>query len=112
MKNFLLRLASAAVICTLSLVAQGSSQQTPRDTQQPSAAQQQDDAQAQEAKAFSGTIVKQKGQFVLQDTETKLSYQLDDQQQAKRFEGKQVKVMGKLDMNANMIHVENIESAS
>jgi lipopolysaccharide export system protein LptA len=115
MKNFLLRLASAAVICTLSMVAldaQTASQAPARDSQQPSASQQQNDPQTQDAKAFSGTIVKEKGMLVLKDGTANVSYQLDNQEKAKAFEGKQVKVTGKLDMDTNLIHVENIEVAS
>jgi hypothetical protein len=41
-----------------------------------------------------------------------MSYQLDDQEKAKQFEGKQVKVVGKLDLDTNLIHVENIEAVS
>ena len=68
--------------------------------------------QTQDAKPFNGTIVKEKGKLVLKDTAAKVSYQLDDQEKAKEFEGKQVKVTGKLDLNTNLIHVENIEAAS
>jgi hypothetical protein len=75
----------------------------------PIAAQQQNDMQTQDAKPFNGTIVKEKGKFVLKDKAANVSYQLDDQEKAKQFEGKQVKVTGKLDMNTNLIHVENIE---
>ena len=95
----------------ITLVAQSNARQTARDAQ-PSAAQQQNDMQTQEAKAFNGTIVKEKGKFVLKDMAAKVSYQLDDQEKAKPFEGKQVKVIGKLDLDTNLIHVENIEAAS
>jgi hypothetical protein len=56
--------------------------------------------------------VKEKGKLVLKDTAANVSYQLDDQDRARQFEGKQVKVTGKLDMNTNLIHVESIEAAS
>ncbi len=114
MKNSLTRLAVVLIFASgiLTLGAQTKGQQTPRDAQQPTAAQQQDDMQTQEAKPFTGTIVKEKGRLVLKDTEANVSYQLDDQAKAKQFQGKQVKVTGKLDMNTNVIHVENIEAAS
>ena len=38
-------------------------------------------------------------------------YRLDDPQHAQSFEGKSVKVTGKLDTEAKLIHVERIESA-
>jgi len=117
MKNFLLPLAAALTFSLgLTALAMQAKQERP-DPQQPVAgqqqvAQQQNDMQTQEAKAFSGTIMKEKGKLVLKDSATKMSYQLDDQEKAKEFVGKQVKVIGKLDLDTNLIHVENIEAAS
>jgi len=114
MNNFLVRLA-AVLAFTAGMVAlsvQANAQEPARDSQQPTAAQPQNDMQNQDAKPFSGTIVKEKGKFVLKDTATKMSYQLDDQDKAKQFEGKQVKVTGKLNIETNLIHVENIEAGS
>jgi len=114
MKNLLLR--SAAVLTLAAgvtvLSAQANTQQPARDSQQPTAAQQQNEMQTQDAKPFNGTIVKEKGKLVLKDTAANVSYQLDDQDKAKKFEGKQVRVTGKLDLDTNLIHVENIEAAS
>jgi hypothetical protein len=118
MKNFLLRLAlafsvmSAALALTVTSDAQEgkSGQQPPIAAQQQ--APQQNEMQTQEAKPFNGTIMKEKGKLVLKDTAANISYQLDDQEKAKQFVGKQVKVTGKLDMNNNLIHVETIEAAS
>ena len=114
MKNFLRRIAAVLLFTAgvVTLGAQSNSQQPARDTQQASASQLQNDMQTQDAKPFNGTIVKEKGKLVLKDTAAKVSYQLDDQEKAKEFEGKQVKVTGKLDLNTNLIHVENIEAAS
>ncbi|MGO9085328.1 MAG: DUF5818 domain-containing protein [Candidatus Sulfotelmatobacter sp.] len=111
MKNFLARLG-VVLLFTVGMIALNaqSRQQTP--TNQPTVAQQQNDMPTQDAKPFSGTIVKEKGKLVLRDDASNLSYQLDDQEKAKPFEGKQVKVTGKLDVQANLIHVENIETAS
>ena len=120
MRNFLLRLSLAAAV-TASLLAISSpakaQQSSTPDAQQPStssptAAQpQSNDMQQQEAKPFSGTIVKEKGKLVLKDSATNTSYQLDDQDKAKQFEGKTVKVTGKLDSSSNVIHVMNIEAS-
>jgi len=66
----------------------------------------------QDAKAFTGRIVKENGKIVLKDPVTKTSYQIDDQTKAKQFMGKQVKVTGKLDVNSNTIHVDSIEPIS
>ena len=114
MKKSLLRLAVllafAAGLAADSVSA--NARQPAPDPQQPTAAQPQNDMQTEDAKPFSGTIVKVKGKFVLKDAATKMNYQLDDQNKAKQFEGKQVKVIGKLDLDTNLIHVENIEAVS
>jgi hypothetical protein len=112
MKNFLARLGVVLLFTVgmIALNAQSRQQNTPPN--QPPVAQQQNDMPTQDAKPFSGTIVKEKGKLVLRDDASNLSYQLDDQEKAKPFEGKQVKVTGKLDVQANLIHVENIEAAS
>ncbi|MGC1450170.1 MAG: DUF5818 domain-containing protein [Candidatus Sulfotelmatobacter sp.] len=114
MKNSLLRLAALLTfLASLSVLgAQANVQQATPDSQQPTAAQQQNDMQAEDVKPFNGTIVKEKGKLVLKDTAANVSYQLDDQDKAKQFVGKQVKVTGKLDSNTNRIHVENIEAVS
>jgi hypothetical protein len=41
-----------------------------------------------------------------------VTYQLDDQDRAKRFEGKQVKVTGTVNANTKVIRVQNIEEAA
>jgi len=94
----------------LALNAQTKPQQNTAPAQQ--VAQQQNDPQTQEAKAFNGTIVQEKGKLVLKDAAANISYQLDNQEKAKQFEGKQVKVTGRLDLETNLIHVENIELVS
>jgi hypothetical protein len=70
------------------------------------------EAQTQDARAFTGTIVKQSGKIVLMDPVTKTTYQIDDVSKVKPYMGKQVKVTGKLDMDSNMIHVTSIELVS
>ena len=62
------------------------------------------------AKNFTGTIEKSGDKFVLKAE--KASYDLDDQEKAKSFEGKDVKVTGTLDAKTKTIHVENIEPSS
>lgn len=112
MKTRLFRIATLLFLAfgVAALNAQ-TPQTSPQDTQHPTAAQQpqQNDMQPQAAGPFSGTIVKEKGKLVLKDSTTNMNYQLDDQEKAKQFEGKQVKVTGKLD--GKVIHVENIEAA-
>ncbi len=63
----------------------------------------------EKTKVLSGTIVKSGDHFILSDAANKLSYLLDDQQKASKFEGKKVKVTGTVDVARNTIHVESIE---
>ena len=76
---------------------------------------QQQQAQ-QESKTYTGTIHKlTNGQYALvsgQKPDGKLSgHFLDDQDNAKKYEGKQVKVTGTFDTASNTIHVTKIEAA-
>jgi len=75
-------------------------------------AQEQDQPKPETAKSatFTGSIVKNGGQLVLQETSGNV-YTLDDQERARAFEGKAVKVTGTLDTEAKLIHVESIESS-
>ena len=130
MKGFMLRLFCATAI-TLGAVALGASGAQPRGQNAagisarqadpaPVASQQQQqnegqipasgEVTTQEAKAFSGRIVKENGRVVLKDPVTKVIYKLDDPAKAKPYLGKPVKVTGKLDMNSNTIQVESIEA--
>jgi len=114
MKKFLPLFAIALMVTAglVALNAQTNPQQNNSASPQAVAAQQQNDMQTQEAKSFNGTIVKEKGKLVLKDMAANVSYELDNQDKAKQFEGKQVKVTGKLDAETNLIHVDNIELAS
>lgn len=86
----------------------------------PAAAQQQPDpaapatamSQPQDSQTFTGKIAKSGGKLVLKDSTTKSTYALDDQEQAKRFEGQSVRVSGTLEPKTNMIRVAIIEPAS
>ena len=55
---------------------------------------------------FTGTIVKSGDTYVLQDTASNTTYDIDAQDQVKQFEGKKVRVHGTLDPNGKMIHVQ------
>lgn len=67
------------------------------------------DTQTQDAKAFTGRVVKEEGKIVLKDPVTKTTYQIDDASKVKAYLGKEVKITGKLDLNSNVIHVETVE---
>lgn len=71
-------------------------------------AQQQTPQQA--TQKFQGTIVKAKGKYILQDKASGATYQLDNQDKAKQFAGKEVKVTGTLDPSTNTIQVSDIEA--
>jgi len=66
--------------------------------------------QQQQAQTFTGTVVRDGGQYVLRDSSGQ-TYKLDNPDQAKQYEGKTVKVTGTLDQQAMTIHVQNIEPA-
>jgi hypothetical protein len=87
------------------------SQQTP-STPSPDSAipQSQTDATKSEpsARAFEGRIQKTGGELVLQENTTHASYKLDDQDKAKKFEGKDVRIMATIDPNTNNLHVVDI----
>ena len=132
MKNFLIRilLAAALTLVTFGLVSSAQAQQADDDpvparpqqqqaTTVPKSPQQQqssvptsDDNETQQALAFTGRVTSEQGRLVLNDPVTKMSYQLDDQTKAKRYVGKQVKVIGKLEMKSNTIHIDSIEPMS
>jgi hypothetical protein len=76
---------------------------------QPSATQP--GAEAKEAKTFTGQIVQSEGKYVLVESSNNAMFQLDDQERAKQFEGKNVKVTGTLDTATNVIHVTDIQAA-
>ncbi len=58
---------------------------------------------------FTGTIVKDGEQYVLRDSSGSV-YKLDDTSRAQAFEGKTVKVTGRLDADSKMIHVDSIQA--
>jgi hypothetical protein len=132
MKKLMTVMATMALAMALSAVgfaqqdqsAQPSAQQPSSDTQnaqQPTADQQgstqpsspsQDSPSSMQTQssAFTGTVVKAGGKYVLKTSD--MAYQLDDQQKAKQFVGQQVKVSGSLDTNTSTIHVSEISPAS
>jgi len=81
-----------------------------QDQQQPgqgSSAQTQ-----QQVQAFMGKMAKSKEGYVLKDDVSNTTYKLDDEDQAKPYVGKSVKVTGTLDPSTSTIHVVSIETGS
>jgi uncharacterized protein YdeI (BOF family) len=79
-------------------------------TQDP-AAKSAPDAQAQttptaDTQSFTGTIVKSGDKYVFQDAASGNTYDIDHQDEVQKFEGKKVKVHGKLDESGKTIHVQ------
>jgi Protein of unknown function (DUF5818) len=65
-----------------------------------------------EVTAFTGKIVSQNGvRYILRDDANEVWYHLDDQEQAQKYFGKNVMVMGVLDGRSDMIRVRNIVEA-
>ena len=58
-----------------------------------------------ESQVFSGTVVKQGDKYVLKDDSGK-SYDIDHQDEVKKFEGKRVRVQGTLDPATNKLMVK------
>ena len=67
-------------------------------------------AQETESQTFTGQIANHDGKYALHGDDGK-TYQLDDQDKAKSFDGKKVKVTGTLDEESMTIHVSEIEEA-
>src|SRR6266566_332886 len=116
MKKTLTVVAILALVVTMlpAAFAQTSDQTSPAQTSpstpdQSSSAQGSASAASQDGESFTGTVVKSGDKYVLKtDTGT---YQIDDQDKAKQFEGKQVKVSGNLDKATSTLHVTDIQAA-
>ncbi|HEX3352363.1 MAG: DUF5818 domain-containing protein [Terriglobales bacterium] len=93
-------------------------QSPPPDQQQPSGQQAQPPSQRQapdqaapdsqsqtQGHIFSGTIVKSGEKWMLQDA-SGTAYDIDRQDLAKKYEGKQVRINGTLDPDGKTIHVK------
>ena len=87
--------------------SQSSPGQQPGASQPPAGAPGAD-SQAQSAsdgQTFSGTVSKSGDKYVLQDASGK-TYDVDRQEELKKYEGKQVRIKGTLDPDGKTIHVK------
>ena len=90
------------------------SQQPPDNSQQqtPPASQQQppdnstQSQQSADSHSFTGTIVKSGDKWMFQDAASGNMYDIDHQDEVKKFEGKKVKVHGTLDPDGKTIHLQ------
>jgi hypothetical protein len=109
-RGFLCCIAIAAVYCISAMAIQPQFGQ-PQQRSLESAQQQQPSQPNQPstgAVVVTGTIVKNGSNLVLRDTSGAV-YQLDAQDKAQPYEGKSVKVTGKLEADSKLLHVETIE---
>jgi hypothetical protein len=60
------------------------------------------------SRTFTGTVVRQGQQYLLRAISGS-SYLLDPPDRVKRFEGKAVRVTGRLDDDARLLHVDSIQ---
>lgn len=81
-------------------------QQPPQGAKAPA-----QEKQGPAAQTLTGTVIKLGNKYVLKTTD-KQTYELDDQERAREYEGKQVKIVGALDRTSNMIHITSIELIS
>ena len=79
-------------------------------SQRPSTENPSSTASSDALHSFIGSIVKNGEKYMLHTGNT--DYQLDDQAQASKFEGKDVKVTGQVDRMSETIRVQSIEPAS
>jgi len=80
--------------------------------QSPSSGQSSAQSAQAQPQTFTGKIVKSKGGLALKDEASNTTYKLDNEDQAKQYAGKSVKVTGTMDPATNTIHVANIEMAA
>jgi hypothetical protein len=107
-----------SIVAMLGLTGLGlnlAAQQTQSSPSQAGSMPQQQQTDAtnpqQSARSFEGKIAKSGDKLVLQESSTQTAYQIDDQEKAKQFEGKSVKVMATVDPNTNTLHIVDITPA-
>jgi hypothetical protein len=80
--------------------------QPPDQTSQPAPDPQAQSQPSSDAQTFSGTIVKSGSKYMLQDSASGNTYDIDRQDLAKPHEGQKVRIAGTLDPNGKLIHVK------
>jgi hypothetical protein len=87
-------------------------ERTAQPAAQASSEKPQEPLQQPGAQTLTGTIVKDSGRYVLKVSSSSTTYELDDQERAQRYEGKQVKVAGTMNAKGDIFHVVSIELLS
>jgi uncharacterized protein YdeI (BOF family) len=80
--------------------------QTPEQAQPSSTPEHAAQPDTSGSKEFVGTVVKQGDKYVFQDAATGTTYDIDHQDDVKKFDGKRVRVHGTLDADGKIIHVQ------
>ncbi len=88
-----------------------SSRSAEQEQGQSTAPPAKEQTQSPATQTLTGTIVKDGSIYVLKDS-SGTAYQLDDQDRAMKYEGKQVKIAGVLDAKGNSFHIISIELVS
>src|SRR5579872_3876825 len=104
----LLSIVTILGLTGLGLSLSATAQNQPAQSQTSAGQAQQQPVDTQSARAFEGKITEAGDKLVLQESSTQQAYQLDDQDKAKRFEGKKVKITATMDPNTNTLHVVDI----
>jgi hypothetical protein len=81
------------------------------DPQKPVPANPQAEQPQPASESFTGTIVKAGGNYVLKSSD-KMVYEIDDQDRAKAYEGKRVKISGSVYAKTNLLHISTIDLLS
>jgi hypothetical protein len=81
------------------------------DPQKPVPANPQAEQPQPASQSFTGMIVKDGGKYVLKSSDNTV-YQIDDQERAKAYEGKRVKISGSVDAKTNLLHISSIDLLS
>ncbi len=109
-----LGLFSTGAVLFLSLCMTSSGKSLPANTNSriSSASAQAQLQTKQPSQEFQGTIEKRGTKYILADKASGANYQLSDQDKAKQYYGKDVKVTGTLDPSTNTIDVSAIKEMS
>ena len=89
--------------------ASPSAKRPPDEGRKPSEGESSAPAPSTKTRPFMGTVVHENGGYFLRAGD--LEYKLDDQTEARRYEGRSVKVTGSLEKQSNTIHVQKIEAS-
>jgi hypothetical protein len=103
-------------LCAAGIAAQQAPPTPPPRPGQADSTPQQERTDAsnfqQSARTFEGKITKSGNQFVLVDRAAQTSYRLDDQDKARKYAGKNVKVMATSGTTPNLLSVIDITPAA